>query len=145
MLTTSRNSAHQTGDLSGVQGLRPGVAEKPTCVHPFVVRNNKSETISDDTYGSCLFELNELLVDNIVNGSQRIGNMRPVTRSYENSLALTYISVIKLTVLGSRRSLTRRRHASMLSSNTLRTSGRGNTGRAGGRWRKSRVRLLVLR
>ena len=79
----SRNSAHQTGDLSGVQGLRPGVAEKPTYVHPFVVRNNKSETKSDDTYGCCLFELNELLVDNIVNRSQRIGNMRPITRSYE--------------------------------------------------------------
>jgi hypothetical protein len=142
--TTSRNSARQTRDLSGVQGLRPAVAEKPTCVRPFV-RNNKSETISSDTYGSCLFELNELLVDNIVNGSQRIGNVCPVTRSYENSSASTYISVIKLTVLRGSRSLTRRRQASMLTSNTLRTSGRGNTGRAGGRRRKSRVRLLVLR
>jgi hypothetical protein len=141
VLTTSRNSARQTGGLSGVQGLRPGVAEKATGVHPFV-RNNESETIINDTHGSCLFELTELVVDNIVNGSQRIGDVSPVTRSYENFSVSTHKSVIKLTVLRGNSSLTR--HAGMLASNTLGAT-RGNTGRAGGRRRrKTRVRLLLL-
>jgi len=43
-----------------------------------------------DTYRSRLFELVELLTDNIVDGSQRIRYVCPVTRSYERFSGSSY-------------------------------------------------------
>jgi hypothetical protein len=146
--TTSHNSTRQTRGLSGVQGLRLGVVEKPTRVHQFV-RNNEPETVRNSTNGCRLFELNKLLVDDVVNGSQRIGDVCPVTRSYRNSSASTNVRVRKLTILrgSSLASSTRRWHARLLTSSTLRSPRRrGNTGRAGGKRRcETQVRLLLLR
>jgi hypothetical protein len=89
----------QTRDLSGVQGLRLGVVEKPTRVHQFV-RNNESETERNSTHGCRLFELNKLKVDDVVNRSQRIGDVRPVTSSCRNHSASANIRVSNLRYLG---------------------------------------------
>lgn len=43
-----------------------------------------------DTYRSRLFEMGELLTDNIVDGSQRIRYVCPVTQSYESFSASSY-------------------------------------------------------
>jgi hypothetical protein len=147
----SHNSTRQTKDLPGVQGRRLGVVEKPTHVHQFV-RNNESKAVRNNTHGCRLFELNKLLADHVVNGSQRIGDVCPVTRSYRNSSASTNISVRKLTILRGSSSLalvssTGRWHAGLLTSSTLRSPRRrGNTGRAGGMRRcETQVRLMLLR